>query len=127
MWATVFGIAVGIAVPFWLAVILLTLRDRFRGDPPLMVDAPGDESETVEDETETAEAAPTPLWKRAMAIPLALLVGPPLILIVLVILAPLFAVQLGAFAFYWLRFQIHGIPNPWVGEIGEDASVPDPR
>lgn len=107
MWVGLFCTALFVAI-VWLAALFLAIRDRVcgAGAPPRVLS---------EHDGPPAEAVVLPRWKRLLLVPVALLLGPPVILVVSLLVAPLLVVQFGFFAYHWVRLKLFGIPMPPVG------------
>lgn len=105
MWDALSTVAMVVAI-VWVAASLLALRDRGARAPQLL------KSEVA---TPLADAAALPPWKRVLMIPLAILVMPPVVAVVVILVVPIVAVQLGCLACYWLRFKLLDIPMPPLG------------
>lgn len=97
----------------WLAVALLMLRDRIRGDQPVSLLESEGEEPAIDTDSQ-------PGWKRMVAVPLGLVLGPVVIAVVVVLVMPLLVLQFGFAAYCWLRFRLVGIPMPPFGPP-EDA------
>ena len=118
IWVLLFLIA-ELFLIIWTAVILLILRDKVLGH---RLPAP-----TWDEEEFVAKPAPVPRWRRWLFVPfapLAILVFPVLLVILLVIAAPLAAWNVALHSFYWLRFRATGKPMPPFGLLPEDFEDP---
>jgi hypothetical protein len=118
MWVVLFLIA-EVFLIIWTAVILLILRDKVLGH---RLPEP-----TWDDEEFVAKPTPVPRWRRWLFVPfapLAILVFPVLLVILLVIAAPLAAWNLAIHSFYWLRSRATGKPMPPFGLLPEDLEDP---
>ncbi len=104
MWVTLFCVALVVAM-IWLAALLLAVRDRIRGDRSLLL-------ANSDPERIPGDLISWPLWERILAIPLAVLVGPPVAVVVLVLVTPFVLLQLGFLGFHWLRYKLFGIAMP---------------
>jgi len=112
MWVALFLVAEVVAI-IWFAAILLAVRDRLRGDRSSPLQDP--QPQGLPD-----DSIPLPRWKRILAIPLVVLVGPPVVFVVLVLVTPFILVQFGFLAFHSLRYKLFGIPMPRF-ELPRDA------
>ena len=112
--SVVLFVAVEVVAIIWVAAVILAVRDRVRGIDPQTASISLDEA--------LAASPPMPLWKWLLAIPLAMVILPPTLLILFVLLAPFAVIIFAAHGFYWLRFKLFGVPMPDLGPR-EDLAV----
>ena len=105
--SVVLFVAVEVVAIIWVAAIILAFRDRVRGN--------GLPTASISLSESLAASPPVPLWKRLLAIPLAMVIHPPTLLILFVLLAPFAVMIFAAHGFYWLRFKLFGVPMPDLG------------
>jgi hypothetical protein len=110
---TVLFCVAGVVAAIRLAAILLIIRDRLLGTPPVTFEDPAPGEPPV-------KPVSLLLWRRILAIPFAILVGPPLELVVAILFTPLLVAQVGFLASHWPRFRLYGVPLPQIG-LPEDA------
>ncbi len=113
MWLTLVGIVEVVAI-IWVAALFLAARDRARRSTSSAVTA------CLADVF--AVSPPTPLWKRVLFIPLAVVILPPTLLVLFVLSAPFAVILLGSHGFFWLRFKLFGTPMPHLGPPEESAA-----
>jgi hypothetical protein len=103
MWLSLLGI-VQVAAMIWVAALILAVRDRARR--PMTPTAAPELAQVL------AESRPFPLWKRVLFVPLAVVIFPPTVLVLLVLAAPFAVIAFVSPAFFWLRFKLFGKPIP---------------
>ncbi len=104
MWVTLSCTALVVAA-IWLAALLLAIRDRYGATdaPPLVRSEP---------DALPVEVVVLTRRKRVLMVPLAILLGPVVILVVSILVVPLLLLQFRFLARHWLRFKLFGIPMP---------------